>query len=61
LNPLLVLEPGSGVKAVDARIRVERLEPGWSPEIEDLPGVAGSRHDPHPVAATLEINPVEET
>jgi acetyl coenzyme A synthetase (ADP forming)-like protein len=43
LNPLLVLEPGRGVKAVDARIRVEGLEPGWSPEMEDLPGVTGRR------------------
>jgi acetyltransferase len=45
LNPLLVLEPGEGVKAVDARIKVKPLEPGWSPELVDLPSVAGVRHD----------------
>lgn len=45
LNPLLVLEPGHGVRAVDARIRVEPLQPGWSPDMIDLPSVAGSRSD----------------
>jgi acyl-CoA synthetase (NDP forming) len=45
LNPLLVLEPGDGVRAVDARIRVEPLDEGWVPELLDLPGVAGARHD----------------
>ena len=45
LNPLLVLEPGHGARAVDARIRIEPLDPGWSPELVDLPGVAGTRRD----------------
>jgi hypothetical protein len=30
---------------VDARIRVEPLDEGWVPELLDLPGVAGARHD----------------
>jgi acetate---CoA ligase (ADP-forming) len=45
LNPLLVLEPGQGVRAVDARIRVKPLVAGWSPEMVDLPSVAGLRSD----------------
>jgi acyl-CoA synthetase (NDP forming) len=44
LNPLLVLEPGQGVRAVDARIRIAPLEEGWSSDLADLPGVAGTRH-----------------
>ena len=39
LNPVKVLEPGKGVRAVDARIRVRALAPGWSPEMMDLPAV----------------------
>lgn len=41
LNPVMVLEPGRGVRAVDARIRVRAMEAGWSPELIDIPGVAG--------------------
>jgi len=43
LNPLLVLEPGQGVRAVDARIRVQPRDRGWSPELVDLPGAVASR------------------
>jgi acyl-CoA synthetase (NDP forming) len=43
LNPLLVLEPGAGVKAVDARVRIEPLHPGWSPELTDLAGIANTQ------------------
>jgi acetyl coenzyme A synthetase (ADP forming)-like protein len=39
LNPVKVLEPGKGVRAVDARIRVAAVKAGWSPEMADLPGV----------------------
>ncbi len=43
LNPVKVLEPGKGVRVVDARIRLDPIEPGWSPEIDDIPGVASQR------------------
>lgn len=43
LNPVKVLPPGEGVRVVDARIRVAAVEEGWTPEIIDLPGVAGAR------------------
>ncbi len=39
LNPVKVLEPGKGVRAVDARMKVRPTEPGWSPELLDLPAV----------------------
>ena len=39
LNPVLVLEPGSGAVAVDARMRIEPRTEGWSPELVDLPAV----------------------
>ena len=39
LNPVKVLEPGDGVRAVDARIKVRTTQPGWSPELLDLPAV----------------------
>jgi acetyl coenzyme A synthetase (ADP forming)-like protein len=39
LNPVKVLEPGNGVRAVDARIKVRLTQPGWSPELLDLPAV----------------------
>ena len=39
LNPVKVLEPGEGVRAVDARIKVRPTQPGWSPELLDLPAV----------------------
>ena len=39
LNPVKVLEPGQGVRAVDARIKVRPTQPGWSPELLDLPAV----------------------
>lgn len=43
LNPLLVLEPGDGVRAVDARIRIRPIDPAWTPEMLDLPSVARGR------------------
>jgi acetyl coenzyme A synthetase (ADP forming)-like protein len=39
LNPVKVLEPGKGVRAVDARIKVRPTQHGWSPELLDLPAV----------------------
>jgi acyl-CoA synthetase (NDP forming) len=41
LNPVMVLAPGEGAKAVDARIRVVPSAEGWSPELVDLPGQVG--------------------
>ena len=41
LNPVKVLEPGHGVRAVDARIKVTPTREGWSPELIDLPAVVG--------------------
>ncbi len=41
LNPVMVLAPGEGAKAVDARIRVKPIAEGWSPELADLPGQVG--------------------
>jgi acyl-CoA synthetase (NDP forming) len=41
LNPVMVLAPGDGAKAVDARIRVAPTAEGWSPELVDLPGQVG--------------------
>ena len=37
LNPVKVLSPGEGVRPVDARIRVKRLQPERSIELADLP------------------------
>ena len=39
LNPLKVLEPGQGVRAVDARIRVAPVDPRVESELRDLPAV----------------------
>jgi acyl-CoA synthetase (NDP forming) len=39
LNPVKVLGPGDGVVVVDARIRVEPLDPDERPELADLPSV----------------------
>jgi acetate---CoA ligase (ADP-forming) len=39
LNPVMVLEPGSGVRVVDARIRVKPVRQGWFPALDDLPAV----------------------
>jgi len=39
LNPVKVLAPGEGVSLVDARIRVNPVESGWTPELIDLPGL----------------------
>ena len=39
LNPVKVLAPGQGVVVVDARIRVEPLDPDERPELADLPAV----------------------
>ncbi len=41
LNPVKVLAPGEGVVVVDARIRLEPKAEGWSPELIDIPSVAG--------------------
>ncbi|MDH3540973.1 MAG: acetate--CoA ligase family protein, partial [Acidimicrobiia bacterium] len=41
LNPVKVLAPGDGVVVVDARIRVRPQAVGWSPELLDIPSVAG--------------------
>jgi acetyl coenzyme A synthetase (ADP forming)-like protein len=43
LNPVKVLEPGHGVVAVDARIRVRRADPGAAIELADLPAVVNTR------------------
>jgi acyl-CoA synthetase (NDP forming) len=40
LNPVKVLEPGSGIQVVDARLRVSPIEKGWAPELVDIPSVA---------------------
>jgi acetyl coenzyme A synthetase (ADP forming)-like protein len=39
LNPVMVLEPGEGVRAVDARIKVKPVREGWFPALDDLPAV----------------------
>lgn len=39
LNPVKVLGPGAGVVVVDARMRVESLDPDERPELADLPSV----------------------
>ena len=39
LNPVMVLEPGDGVRVVDARIRVKPVRHGWFPALDDLPAV----------------------
>jgi acyl-CoA synthetase (NDP forming) len=39
LNPVKVLPPGHGVVVVDARMRVEPLDPDERPELADLPQV----------------------
>ena len=43
MNPVKVLPPGEGVRVVDARMKVRPLEAGWSPELLDVPGLAGHR------------------
>ncbi|MBW3666288.1 MAG: GNAT family N-acetyltransferase [Actinobacteria bacterium] len=40
LNPVKVLEPGEGVRVLDARMRVAAVAPEKSPAMRDLPGVA---------------------
>ncbi|MEX0756717.1 MAG: acetate--CoA ligase family protein, partial [Acidimicrobiia bacterium] len=39
LNPVMVLEPGRGVRVVDARIKVQPVRQGWFPALDDLPAV----------------------
>ncbi|MGA7271954.1 MAG: GNAT family N-acetyltransferase [Acidimicrobiia bacterium] len=39
MNPVKVLAPGQGVVVVDARMRIEPLDPGERPELADLPSV----------------------
>jgi acetyl coenzyme A synthetase (ADP forming)-like protein len=41
LNPVKVLEPGSGVVVVDARMRIRPVEAKKHPRMRDLPGVTG--------------------
>ncbi len=41
MNPVKVLEPGKGVRVVDARIKVVPLDPHWLPEVIDIPGRVG--------------------
>jgi acetyl coenzyme A synthetase (ADP forming)-like protein len=38
LNPVKVLEPGQGIRVVDARIRVRAVEGPWVPSRKDVPG-----------------------
>jgi acyl-CoA synthetase (NDP forming) len=45
LNPVKVLAPGEGVRPVDARIRVKRLQPERSPELADLPSTRRRRRE----------------
>jgi acetyl coenzyme A synthetase (ADP forming)-like protein len=40
LNPVKVLDPGRGVRLVDARLRVAEPDERWLPEFKDLPAVA---------------------
>jgi len=40
LNPVKVLDPGKGVRLVDARLRVREPAERWLPEFKDLPAVA---------------------
>ena len=40
LNPVKVLEPGDGIRIVDARIRVRSVEGPWVPSRKDVPGSA---------------------
>jgi acyl-CoA synthetase (NDP forming) len=40
LNPVKVLDPGRGVRLVDARLRVAQPDERWLPEFKDLPAVA---------------------
>ena len=40
INPIKVLHPGEGIRAVDARIRVKPVKYGWSPELADIPATA---------------------
>ncbi|MFQ6616578.1 MAG: GNAT family N-acetyltransferase [Fidelibacterota bacterium] len=40
INPVMVLGPGKGVQAVDARIRVRPVEGGWTPESIDIRATA---------------------
>jgi acyl-CoA synthetase (NDP forming) len=40
LNPVKVLEPGRGIRIVDARVRVRAFEGPWVPSRKDVPGSA---------------------
>lgn len=42
LNPVKVLRPGEGICVVDARIRLQEVEPGRMPAMRDLPGVTSN-------------------
>lgn len=44
LNPVMVLEPGSGVRVVDARIKVKPVRQGWFPSLDDIPAVVRKSH-----------------
>ena len=43
MNPVKVFTPGEGVRVVDARIRVKRLQPERSLELADLPSAQSRR------------------
>lgn len=43
LNPVKVLEPGSGICVVDARMRIEPVPVWRTPTLKDLPGVTAKR------------------
>ncbi len=42
LNPVMVLPPGQGVRIVDARMRLRRVENVWLPSRKDIPGAIRS-------------------
>jgi acyl-CoA synthetase (NDP forming) len=41
LNPVKVLRPGQGVRVVDLRMRVRRVEKHWLPSRKDIPATRG--------------------
>jgi acyl-CoA synthetase (NDP forming) len=43
LNPVKVLPPGMGVRVVDLRIRVRRVEDHWLPSRKDIPAAKRAR------------------
>jgi acetyl coenzyme A synthetase (ADP forming)-like protein len=43
LNPVKVLEPGAGIRAVDARIKVRRVSTAFIPGRQDIPATESTR------------------